>query len=274
MGTERSKGRRRLAGALVLAAFLGGLAWGQDGDASGKKDKHAHLSKETRERLAKVRREVKQLDLDDALKLVPRILERENRHVELVREMKKVQSAGGDITPLLKKGRELKLAALEDYNRVLKKHKSEFTGISEKEVHERLRTSRFRDVYYEDEWLVNILDDLEEACRINIEIDARVYKFDTVSFEFERVTARAMLQMMADALMFKWIVRGDTLYVYKERNEILFGAEWRKKKKEIAKLRKKALEKAEKEAEKEALEKGDAGGGEKEDADGAKGGAR
>ena len=103
---------------------------------------------------------------------------------------------------------------------------------------------------YEDEWLVNILDDLEESCKINIEIDARIYKFDTVTFDFEKTSARAMLQMMGDALLFKWMVRGDTLYVYKERHEVLFGGEWLRKKKAAFHARKKALEEAMKEAEK------------------------
>ena len=51
---------------------------------------------------------------------------------------------------------------------------------------------------YEEEWLVNILDDLEESVGINIELDARIYKYDTVSFDFEQTSARAMLQMMGD----------------------------------------------------------------------------
>ncbi len=253
MGCQSSKGKARLVGSLVLAGFLAGLAWGQDGDAKPDK-KRTRMSEETRAKLAEVRREVKQIDLSDALKLVPGIFKRENRHFELVGEMKKSQDAGGDITELLKQGRDLKRAALKDYNRVLKKHKSKYVGISEAEVYKRLRAARFEDVSYEDEWLVNILDDLEDSCRINIELDARIYKFNTATFEFEKTTARAMLQMMADALLFKWVIRGDTLYVYKERNEILFGAAWRKQQRAIKKARRAALKQAKKEAEKEARE--------------------
>ena len=75
-----------------------------------------------------------------------------------------------------------------------------------------------------------------------IEMDARVYKFDSVTFDFESTSARAMLQMMADELLYKWIVRGDTLYVYKERNEVLFGQKWLRNKKRAERARKKARE--------------------------------
>jgi hypothetical protein len=95
---------------------------------------------------------------------------------------------------------------------------------------------------------------LEDKVGINIEVDARVYKYDTVTFDFDRTSARAMLQMMADNLLFKWVVRGDTLYVYKERNEILFGGEWIRRKKAAWKARQDALEAARKEAERKALE--------------------
>ncbi|MHC5052800.1 MAG: hypothetical protein ACYTGK_19600, partial [Planctomycetota bacterium] len=109
------------------------------------------------------------------------------------------------------------------------------------------------DIHYNNEWLVNILDDLEDAAQINIEVDARVYKFDSVTFDFDKTSARAMLQMMGDVLLFEWIVRGDTLYVYKERHEDLFGGEWIKQKKAAWKARRKALAEAEKEAEAEAM---------------------
>ena len=51
-------------------------------------------------------------------------------------------------------------------------------------------------------------------------------------------------------------MRGDTLYVYKERHEILFGGEWLRKKRAAWKARKEALDKAMKEAEKRAAEGG------------------
>ena len=107
---------------------------------------------------------------------------------------------------------------------------------------------------HQGEWLVNILDDLEEAVGINIEVDARVYKFDTVSFQFEKTSARAMLQMMGDSLLFEWIVRGDTLYVFKESHEILFGGEYLARRKRAWKARKKALAEAQLEAERRARE--------------------
>ena len=74
-----------------------------------------------------------------------------------------------------------------------------------------LARTRLDEVDYEEEWLVNILDDFEEAMQVNIEMDARIYKFDSVTFDFEKTSARAMLQMMGDTLLFEWIVRGDTL---------------------------------------------------------------
>ena len=102
--------------------------------------------------------------------------------------------------------------------------------------------------------LVNILDDMEERVGINIEVDARVYKFDTMSLEFDRTSARAMLTMMGESLLFNWIVRGDTLYVYKERHEVLFGKEWLRQKRAAWKARQQALIEAAKAAEKAAME--------------------
>jgi hypothetical protein len=65
-----------------------------------------------------------------------------------------------------------------------------------------------------------------------------------------------MLQIMGDLLYFQWVVRGDTLYVYRERHEVLFGGEWIRRKKAAWKARKDALEEARKEAERRALEEG------------------
>ena len=59
---------------------------------------------------------------------------------------------------------------------------------------------------------------------------------------------------MADNLLFKWIIRGDTLYVYKERHEVLFDAEWLAQKRAAWKARKKAREEAARAAEKRANE--------------------
>jgi len=246
------------AGALVLivAAFVAGLARGQDSDQPAKRG----LSDDLLQKLEGVRREIKVLDLDDAIKRVPDIIRRENEHYALLVKLKEAQDAGQDITPLLEKGREMKIATLGDLNNILKLHRGKFVGIGEQEVRERLVNARFSNVNYQDEWLVNILDDLEAECKINIEMDARIYKFDTVTFDFEKTSARAMLQMMGDALLFKWIVRGDTLYVYKERHEVLFGGEWLRKKKAAFHARKKALEEAMKEAERKAG-KGDGEGG-------------
>lgn len=232
----------------VLLAFAAGLAWGQGGDeADGEKES-------LQERLKKVRREVKVIELKTAVDRVPGIVAREKEYFELVRRMEAEAKAGKDITPLLEKGRSLKLAALNELNEILRRHKGKFAGLSEQKVWERLRNARWSDVSYEEEWLVNILDDIEEAAGVNIEMDARIYKFDTVSFQFDKTSARAMLQMMADTLLFNWLVRGDTIYVYKERNEILFGGEWLRQKKKAWRERKKALEEAAKEAERRALE--------------------
>lgn len=230
---------------LIAAAFVAGLARGQDGDPPARRG----LSDDLLKRLEGVRREIKVIDLDDSIKRVPDIIRRENDHYALMVRMKEAQDAGKDITAMLEQGREMKLATLKDLNQILKLHRGKYVGISEKEVWNRLINARFSNVTYTDEWLVNILDDLEEECKINIEIDARIYKFDTVTFDFEKTSARAMLQMMGDALLFKWIVRGDTLYVYKERHEVLFGGEWLRKKKAAFRARKKALEEAMKEAE-------------------------
>ena len=231
---------------LIALTFAAGLAWGQDGKGADKGDLET--------RLAAVRREIKIIDFDDTLKRFPALLERENAYQALVERMESHAKVGTDITPLLEQGHRMKLAALKDLNEILRLHRGKYTGLTEQQVYERLRNARFRDVHYEDEWLVNILDDLEEIAEINIEMDARIYKFDTVSFDFEKTSARAMLQMMGDSLYFNWIVRGDTLYVYKERHEVLFGGDWIRKKKAAWKARQKALDAATKEAEAKALE--------------------
>ncbi|MHC4549516.1 MAG: hypothetical protein ACYTEZ_12145 [Planctomycetota bacterium] len=243
----RSKALNRAATWLLVAGtFAAGLAWGQDEEADPEKS-------DLQARLAEVRREVKIIDLDTSLARVPTLAERENAYHELVRQMYADRRAGKDITALLQRGRDLKLAALKDLNEILKLHRGEHIGITEEEVWTRLQDARFADIHYRDEWLVNILDDLEDSARINIELDARIYKFDTVTFDFDKTSARAMLQMMGDVLLFEWLVRGDTLYIYKERHEDLFGGEWIKQRKAAWRARKTALEKAAKEAEAEAL---------------------
>jgi len=236
--------RRLAACAIVAAAFAAGLA-------------HSQESEDLAERLAKVRREVKVVDLDEALARVPGIVEREKTYDALVTQMRKDEKAGKDLAPLLKQARDLKLASLKELNDVLKLHRGKYVGITEEEVWNRLRDARFKNIRYADEWLVNILDDLEEMAKINIEMDARIYKFDTVSFDFEKTSARAMLQMMGDTLLFNWVVRGDTLYVYKERHETLFGGDWIRKKKAAWRARKKALDEAAAQAEAEAAGEGD-----------------
>ncbi len=237
--------RKAAACTLIAGAFAAGLVWGQDEEAAEKTDLET--------RLAAVRREVKIIDLDTSLARFPKIVEREMAYQEVAQQIYRDELAGKDLTALLEKGRQLKLESLKDLNDILKLHRGAHIGISEDEVWKRLRDARFTDIHYADEWLVNILDDLEEAAQINIEVDARVYKFDTVTFDFDKTSARAMLQMMGDILLFEWIVRGDTLYVYKERHEDLFGGEWIKQKKAAWRARKKALEAAEKEAEAEAM---------------------
>ena len=238
--------RKAAACALIAGAFAAGLAWGQDDEKSAEK---ADLEA----RLAEVRREVKIIDLDTALAKVPGIVEREMAYQEVAQQIARDERAGKDIQALLEKGRTLKLASLKDLNDILKLHRGQHVGITEEEVWARLRNARFEDFHCSNEWLVNILDDLEESAQINIEVDARVYKFDSVTFNFDKTSARAMLQMMGDALLFEWIVRGDTLYVYKERHEELFGGEWIKQKKAAWAARRKALAEAEKEAEAEAM---------------------
>ncbi|MHC4136121.1 MAG: hypothetical protein ACYTDU_14885 [Planctomycetota bacterium] len=237
--------RKAAACTLIAGAFAAGLAWGQDEKEEEKADLQA--------RLAEVRREVKIIDLDTSLARVPAVVEREMAYQEVAQQIYRDERAGQDITALLEKGRTLKLAALKDLNEILKLHRGEHVGITEEEVWTRLRNARFTDIHYHKAWLVNILDDLEEAAQINIEVDARVYKFDSVTFDFDKTSARAMLQMMGDVLLFNWIVRADTLYVYKERHEDLFGGEWIKQKKAAWRARRKALAEAEKEAEAEAM---------------------
>jgi len=228
-----SRGRKRkLAAAVAVGgALLAGIAAGQD-----KGDVEA--------RLKKVRREVKIIDLEKSIPEAAGLVAREQQYEALLKRMGETARNTPELMPkLLGEARDLKLAALDDLNRILKVHRGRHTGLTEKQIYERLET-RFTGVRYEEEWLVNILDDLEEACKINIEVDARVYKFDQVSFNFDSTSARAMLQMMADELIFNWVVRGDTLYVYKERNEVLFGEEWFRNKKRAERERAKAEKKA------------------------------
>ncbi len=238
-------------GLLVMAALLGGFVWGQEPEEEGNLADVA--LEDLASRMAKVRREIKIIDFDESLGLVPGIVAREREYEAILKD---AQAKGTEIQPLLARARDLKLAQLADLNRILKLHRGENVDLGEKEVWERLSNARFRDVHFREEWLVNILDHLEEQVGINIEMDARIYKFDTVTFDFDRTSARAMLQMMGDVLLFKWVIRGDTLYVYKERNETLFGGDWIRKKKAAWKARQEALEAARKEAERKALEEG------------------
>lgn len=242
------------AWALVAAAFLGGLAHGGDGENG---DRGRHLSPEALERFKQVRREVKHIEFETALTRMPGILEREKGYLDLLARMQDAAARGGaEFEAIVNQGRELKLQALAEYNEILKLHRGKYVSLPEKEVWKRLKDARFADVQYRDEWLVNILDQLEESVRVNIEIDARVYKYDTVSFDFEKTSARAMLQMMGDVLLFDWVIRGDTLYVFKERHEVLFGGEWIQQKRAAWRARKKAIEEAAKEAQRRALEEG------------------
>ena len=242
-----------IATTLVLAALAAGFAWGGPGDDDGDREIDL-LDLETR--LAQVRREVKIISFDTAMKRVPALVEREKRYAKLLAEIDDQAKRGGEgLTGLLEQGRQLKLDTLEDLNEILRLHRGEHVGLSETEVWDRLASARFEGVDYNEEWLVNIFDDLEDQVRINIEVDARIYKFDTVTFDFEKTSARAMLQIMGDSLLFDWMVRGDTLYIFRERHEILFGGEWIRKKKAAWRARKKALEAAEAEARRRALEK-------------------
>ena len=230
---SRGNASRFAAGIALAGALLAGFAVGQ-----GQSDIEA--------RLKKVRREVKIIDLKESIPAVEGLVAREKKYEELLDRMDQAARNLPETMPkLLGEARDLKLAALADLNQVLKLHRGKYTGLKEAEIYERLKT-RFTGVRYRDEWLVNILDDLEAACHINIEMDARVYKFDYVSFDFESTSARAMLQMMADELLFKWVVRGDTLYVFKERNEVLFGQSWYRNKKRAERERAKAEKEARK----------------------------
>ncbi|MCK6461732.1 MAG: hypothetical protein L6Q95_17770 [Planctomycetes bacterium] len=240
--------KKPIALLLVAAAFLGGLVRGQDSKGGGSLEDTA--LQDLAERLTKVRREIKIIDFDESLGLVPGLVAREREYQALLTEAQ----GAADRKPVLAKARDLKLAQLGDANRILKLHRGEHVGRTEEQVWEQLANARFRGIHFREEWLVNILDMLENEVGINIEVDARVYKYDTVTFDFDRTSARAMLQMMADNLLFKWVVRGDTLYVYKERNEILFGGEWIRRRKAAWKARQDALEAARKEAERKALE--------------------
>ncbi len=253
---------KRTTGILIVAAaLLAGLAAGQDGGRRKKpsKEEMARLQAEADAKLKKVRRVVKRLNYDDTLNLVPKLEARETEYLAIVRQIHDGATAGGDVTKLFEQGYQMKLAALQDLSRILLLHRGKYAGIEEEDVWKRLNETRLDEVDYEEEWLVNILDDLEESMQVNIEMDARIYKFDVVSFTFTRTTARAMLQTMADTLLFKWIVRGDTLYVYKERHEELFNEAWLAKKRAAWKARKKARQDAAKRAD-DAAKKAAKGG--------------
>lgn len=244
--------RKWMPVALILAAFAAGMAWGgPDEEEAAEPDL---LDLETR--LDQVRREVKIISFDTGMKRVPALITREKQYTRLLGEIEDLATRDpAKLKPLLEQGRELKLAALKDLNEILRLHRGQHVGLTEEEVWTRLANARFEGVSYNEEWLVNILDDIEEKVGINIEVDARVYKFDTVTFDFDKTSARAMLQIMGDNLLFTWLVRGDTLYVFRERHEILFGGEWIRKKKAAWRARKKALDAAAKEAERRALER-------------------
>ncbi|MHC4954396.1 MAG: hypothetical protein ACYTGZ_10955 [Planctomycetota bacterium] len=214
--------------ALLAAAFIAGLA-----SAPARGQEKGSIE----ERLKEVRREVKVINLETSMPRLPALIEREKKYSLVLDQISGAALNQPELMKgLFEKARTIKLAALKDLNEILRKHKGKHVGITEKQVWERLKT-RFVGVSYEDEWLVNILDDIEEAACINVELDARVYKFDSVTFDFESSSARAMLQMMGDELFFQWIVRGDTLYVYKERNEVLFGKQWARDRKRAQKER-------------------------------------
>jgi hypothetical protein len=240
--------RKLVSGAILFAAFATGFASGQ-----GEEPEDASSGLE--ERLAQVRREVKHIDLTSSIGKVPALVARETAYEAVLREAHAAAGKGeGGLPGMLEQARDMKLAALAELNEILKKHSGEHAGIAESEVWKRLHDARFANVSYRDEWLVNILDDLEGEAKVNIEMDARVYKFDTVSFHFDKTSALSMLEIMGDTLLFEWIVRGDTLYVYKENHEELFGGEWIVQKKKAWKARKDTFEAAIKEAERRALE--------------------
>ncbi|MGH7163034.1 MAG: hypothetical protein ACREID_06095 [Planctomycetota bacterium] len=235
--------------AIAAAALAAGLALGQETEKPSEEERERRHA-ETLEKLKLVRREVKTIDLDATIPRVAAMVAREQEYRALVARIREAATGGEEGVPqLLEQGRTMKLQALAELNDILVLHRGPHAGIEEDEVRRRLETTRLTGVRYRDEWLVNILDDLEAEAKVNIELDARVYKFDVVTFDFEKTTCLAMLQTMADNLLFKWIVRGDTLYVYQERNEVLFDDEWLAKKKAAWKARQDAAARAERDAE-------------------------
>ena len=165
--------------AFTAASFLSGWAAGQD---SGKGS--------IEERLKQVRREVKVIDLPTSIPRIPALIKREQEYSRLLDEISETALNMPERIPkMYDRARDLKLAALKDLNEILRLHRGPHVGIKEKDIWERLQT-RFIGVSYDDEWLVNIMDDIEEAARINIEMDARIYKFDSVTFDFEASSAR------------------------------------------------------------------------------------
>ena len=198
--------RKWMPVALILAAFAAGMAWGGPDDEEAAEPDLLDLEK----RLDQVRREVKIISFDTGMQRVPALITREKQYTRLLGEIEDLATRDpAKLKPLLEQGRELKLAALKDLNEILKLHRGQHLGLTEEEVWTRLANARFEGVSYNEEWLVNILDDIEEKVGINIEVDARVYKFDTVTFDFDKTSARAMLQIMGDNLLFTWLVRGD-----------------------------------------------------------------
>jgi len=247
-------GRSATLWVVCAAAAVGGFAVAQDDPSKLTKEERDAKRAELKERAKGVRREVKQLDLAEAMAQVPALVAREKEYDAILAS---IAAGKGDPLPLYQQARALKLQALEDQNRILKKHRSSFCGIDEATVRKRLEEAKFEGVRFEDEFLVNILDWIEENAQVNVELDARVYKFDTVTFAFDRTTARSMLQTMGDNLQFGWIIRGDTLYVYKERMEVLFDEEWLRKQKAAWKARQKArIEEQERKEREKAAEGG------------------
>jgi len=211
----------------IAAALAIGFAWGQEETKKPSREELARLQAEAEAKLKLVRREVKQIDLDAAVARVPGIVAREREYLALAQRIREAATGGeGDVRALLEQARTMKVAALDELNAILKVHRGKFVGLSEEDVRERFEKHEMHDLRYDEEWLVNILDDIEERAGVNIELDARVYKFDVVTYAFEKTTPRAMLRTIGDNLGIKWVIRGDTIYVYKEFHEILFDQEW------------------------------------------------
>ena len=223
----------RLIAPFILAAVaLGALrapAWSQERRPT--KEEREKRKAELRELQKTVRREVKQIDFEKTLAAIPTLVAREKVYMALVKTLVDTATGGqGDVKKLLLQGRTLKLATLGDLNLHLKLHRGKFVDIEEAQVRRRLSETLLDGVKYDEEWLVNILDDFEAAVQVNVEVDARVYKFDVLTYDFPKMTADTFLRSAADLLEFKYVVRGDTVYVYKEMYEVLFDETWLKEK--------------------------------------------